>query len=645
MTLRLALALLACAAAATPQTTSGDDAAGGGEYWSGFADVRNRFVRDAGDFEVYRSVVNLGEGPRLYEGELRFDRPGGKWADEFALTGDRLGGDPSNAIYLGLRRAEKYDLKVRHRNLAYFNNLPSFANPLLEEGLMLSQRALDVRRRQVDLELTLLPGHRFEPFFGFYRADGFGRGVTTFVTDGNEFPVSTDLDDALTTFRAGVRVNLGKYDVTVEQGRTGFSDNQAISYNDADPNRGNRRNRLFGQEILLDELAQRYRARGSGQFSRGVLQGRPWQRLSFTGQFLFSQPRIDVTHDLAAAGSFVALGSLSPFGSAVEQSLADANRPHSSGSWNVEFRPHSRVRLVQSWFTDRYHVSSGSTLTQALNAASPQAFAAVNTLAFDYSRHQIDGIVDLSRHATVRVGHRYDWGSAETPPASLQFGDEPDNRGSMRRHVALAGATSRWFDGALRVTADYEGSPGDETFFRTGLMRYHRGTLRVRQRLSQTLSLQGSYVALSNRNDAADINLDFLSRQASVIVSWTPRGGPVSLIADYTHTNIRSDIDMVQLPFFGTELASYRDRGRFAGTFVETELPRNGRLRLGGAMAINKGSRATDFYQPLVELNAPITERIDFVTDWRYYAFGETFLRSTGFRTNTFSVGLRARLR
>ena len=617
-----------------------------GEAWSGFADVRNRFVTDiGGDQQVYRSIINLGEGPRLYEGELHYERPGGRWADEFTLTGDALGGDPSNSVFLGMSLDEAYDLRLHYRNFAYFNNLPSFANPLLEEGLLLSQRALDLTRRQVDLELNLLPGHTFEPFFGFYRADGFGRGVTNYVTDGNEFPVSTELDDALTTVRGGVRIHLGDYDFTVEQGRTDFSDDQDVFFNDPDPNTGNRRNQLFGRDILLDELTQRYRANGRGQFSRGVVQGRPWQKLSFSGQFLYSQPKLDVSHDLAAAGSFISLGSLSPFGSTVEQSLADANRPHSSASWNTEFRPHSRVRIVQSWFTDRYHVSSGSTLTQALNAAAASSFAAVNTLEFNYSRHQVDAIFDVSRHATVRAGHRYDWGSAQTPPASLEFGPEARNQGELRRHVALAGAATRFWEGRLRITADYEGSPGDATFFRTGLMNYHRGTFRVRHRLSQTVSLQGSFVALSNRNDAPDINLDFQSRQASAAVSWTPRSGPISLVADYTHSTIYSDIDMVQLPFFGTALASYRDRGRFAGTYVEAKLPRNGSLRLGGAMAINKGSRATNFYQPQVELRAPLAERIDFVTDWRYYAFGETFLRSSGFRTHTFSAGLRLSLR
>ncbi|MBI1356099.1 MAG: hypothetical protein GC160_17295 [Acidobacteria bacterium] len=644
---RILLALLACALPATPQASGSASAApAAGEYWNGFADIRNRFVTDVGgDSQVYRSIVNLGQGPRLYEGELRYERPGGRWADEFTLAGDALGGDPSNSALLQARRAEQYELRLHYRNFAYFNNLPTYANPLLSEGLLQSQRALDLTRRQVDLELNLRPGHTLEPFFGFYRADGFGRGVTTYVTDGNEFPVSTNLNDALTTVRGGLNLHLGRYDVTVEQGRTGFSDDQQVGFNDADPNRGNRRTTLFGQDILLSDLEQRYRARGGGQFSRGVFQGRPTKRLGFTGQFLYSQPRIDVTHNLAASGSFVALASLSSYGSVVEQNLGDANRPHSAGSWNTEFRVTGRLRLVQSWFTDRYHVSSGSSLTQILNTAAPTDFSAVNTLAFNYSRHQIDAIFDVSRHLTVRGGHRYDWGSAQVPTPSLQYGTEPNDRGALRRQVALAGAAARLFDGKLRLTADFEASPGNKTFFRTGLMDYQRGSARVRYRLAEGLSLQGSYVTLHNTNPAPDIRFDFESRQTSAAVSWTPRSGPISLLADYTRSTVRSDIDMVSLPFFGTALATYRDRGNFAGTYLDAALPHAISLRLGGSLAMNRGSRPTDYYQPQVGVSAPIHDRFDFVADWRYYAFGEDFLRRTGFRTHTFSVGFNARLR
>ena len=49
------------------------------DAWTGSLDVRNRWVAHVGgNSQVYRSVVNLGEGLRLFNAELRFSRPGGR---------------------------------------------------------------------------------------------------------------------------------------------------------------------------------------------------------------------------------------------------------------------------------------------------------------------------------------------------------------------------------------------------------------------------------------------------------------------------------------------------------------------------------------------------------------------------------------
>ena len=130
-----------------------------------------RFVKDiGGNRDVYRSVVNLGEGPRLFGGEFRYTNPRGKWADEVSARADNWGGDPYNTAQFTAKLRDVYELRLNYRNVAYFNNLPSFANPLLSEGLMLSQRALDVTRRQIDTELTIKPNSIVSPFIAFYNA-------------------------------------------------------------------------------------------------------------------------------------------------------------------------------------------------------------------------------------------------------------------------------------------------------------------------------------------------------------------------------------------------------------------------------------------------------------------------------------------
>ncbi|MCB9386090.1 MAG: hypothetical protein H6509_15880 [Bryobacterales bacterium] len=631
------LVLLALQAAA--QTTTAQ-----GEHWSGFADVRNRFVQDVGgSFQTYRSVVNLGEGPRLYDAEMRYTKPGGRWADEFLVTGDAWGGDPYNTARLEANKAELYDFRLRYRNLAYFNDLPTFANPLLGEGMLLSQRALDITRRQIEADLSLRPRKMIEPFLGFYKADGFGRGRTIYQTDGNEFPVGTNLDDSLSSVRGGVKLNFSRWNVTLEQGRTGFADNQRVYYQ-GDPLSGNRSTLYLGRELTLNELQQRYDARGRGLFNRAVVQGRPHDRVSVSGQFLYSQPKIDATTQLDAQGSFILQSALAPYSGAYEQNLADANRPHVSGSWSTEWRATDRLRVSQSWYTDRYHVTSGSTLTQVLNTATETALqqASVNSLVFNYNQNQTDVSFDVAPQVTLRGGHRYVWGDARVPEATLVLTPEARNEGKIKRHVALAGAAARLWKGRLRLTGDFEASPGDRTFFRTGLMNYKKGNARARWKINDELSVHGAFSILDNKNDDPAVDLRFQTRRSSVTLSYAPDGGRLfTVLVDYTRATVRSDILAVQLPFFGTDFLRYRDNGHFAGAFVEANLPRTVHLRLGGSLAVNAGSRPTDFYQPEAALSAPITERIDWVSQWRWYGFGEQLFLRESFRTHTFSVGLR----
>lgn len=640
----LVLALItACRLAAQTAEETPESVAAGGEYWSGFADVRNRFVQDVGgSFQTYRSVVNLGEGPRLYDAELRYARPGGRWADQFLVTGDAWGGDPYNTALVQAGKAGLYDFQLRYRNLTYFNDLPTFANPLLGEGLLLSQRALDITRRQIDADLTLRPRKTISPFFDVYKAEGFGRGTTIYRTDGNEFPVATDLDDDLISVRGGVKLNFNRWNLTLEQGRTDFSDDQEVSYQ-GDTLSGNRSTLFLGRELTLDQLRQRYAADGRGLFSRIVLQGRPVDSVSVSGQFLYSQPKIDVSTQLDAEGAFVLQRLLAPYSGAFEQNLADANRPHSAGSWSTEWRPTAKLRISQSWYTDRYHVSAGSTLTQILNTDPETSFedVAINSLIFNYSQHQVDVSYDIAPQATLRGGHRYVWGDARVPEATLVYSPDPRNQGEVKRHVALAGAALRLMKGRLRLTGDLEASPGNETFFRTGLMDYRKASARARLEVNDEIAVYGAFAILDNRNDDPAIDLDFQSRRSSVTVSWTPTGDRFNLLLDYARATVRSDILAVQLPFFGTDFARYRDNAHYAGAFVESNLPRDVHVRLGGSLAVNAGSRPTDYYQPEVGLSAPVTERVDVVSEWCWYGFAEQLLLLESFRTHTFSVGLR----
>ena len=81
-----------------------------------------------------------------------------------------------------------YDFRASYRNIAYFNFLPSFANPFLEQGVLFTERTFDTHRRITDVQLDLFPGRRIIPYFAFGRNSDFGRGITTFVRPATSTP-------------------------------------------------------------------------------------------------------------------------------------------------------------------------------------------------------------------------------------------------------------------------------------------------------------------------------------------------------------------------------------------------------------------------------------------------------------------------
>jgi hypothetical protein len=638
----LLLAMLAAGFSALAQETPGEIPSPIEEKKLSFTvEAGNRWVQDVGGSQdVYRSVVNLGEGPRLFGAQAHYVDPGGKYADRIDIQGYSWGGDPYNTAYINAEKSGVYSLDFSYRNVAYFNSLPSFANPLLNEGVLLSQRTFDIERRQAEAELRIKPGAAISPYFAYTFADGLGRGVTTFVSDGNEFPVATDLDDSMNSLRGGVRLNFSRFNLTLEQGYTSFDDRQRVGTSDSNP--GNRRAPLFGRDLVLDQLLQTYRAEGDGVFNRAVVQGRPWSAVSFTGQFLYSQPSIDVEYDHDASGSLFLFQTVSPYNSVLERSVGDASRPRTSGNWSTELRPHARLRIIQSWLTDRFHVAGGSLLNQTFDTTPAAEIEALSNqlLVLNYNQYQLDVVFDVNRMVTLRGGHRYVWGDAQPPQPSLQLSPPT---GEVRRQVGLAGAHLR-AGSKLSFTVDFEASPGDRTFFRTGLMEYQKAKLRGRYRLTSTLTVNGSFAILNNENTDPGVDYDFQSRQTSLSLAWIPAGERFQILADYTRATLRSDIPIAVPPFYDVRSAAYRDNGHHGGVYADVTIAHGVRLGLGGSYAVISGSQPTKYYQPQGRLSVPVYHKLSWTTEWRWYGFTERMLSDEDFHTHIFSTGFRLEL-
>ncbi len=133
---------------------------------SGTARVGYRWQDMAGNEDLYRSLIDLGEGPKLIDLSLDYRATATKNAglpDFFNVRSSSWGGEPASTFSAEVGRTGVYRSRLTYRRFNYFNSLSSFANPAVS-GLGSSQHTLDVARGFLDTEVTIEAYQRIEPF-------------------------------------------------------------------------------------------------------------------------------------------------------------------------------------------------------------------------------------------------------------------------------------------------------------------------------------------------------------------------------------------------------------------------------------------------------------------------------------------------
>ncbi len=583
-----------------------------------------------GSQDAYRSVVNLGQGPRLLNWNARWDA-NRKTLRQARFSGAGWGGDPSSWLRGYLSDDRWYRLSVDHRSTAYFNALPSFANPLLDRGLLTSQRSFDIERRFTEAELTLWPASRLMPFFAYTRDRGLGRGVTNFVTDGNEYPVLNLLNDRTELYRGGVRVERRRLHLTLEQGGIRFRDDQRTE--DDGTQSGNRPSPLLGQPLVLSSLVQAYGIRGNSVFSRGLATAQPFDWLDLNAAVQFSQPRNDISYAHSAAGRFVDLDSLLFTNGQTSRLAGAAKQPHLTASAGFQARPHSRIRLLQSWTTDRMR-----------NASTISETPFFGRLEWNYSQQQTEIAVDPTTRLTLRGGYRIVWGDGMARASFL--GLEPFERAGLRRNIALAGAGYR-IAGGLSLHSDVEIARGNRVPFRTSLTNSERIRLRGRHSIAKSVRVYGTLQFLNNSNPPPLQPFEFRSMQEAIGLEYLPGGGQgLQAMGEYSRSAIRSDLVFAVPQALGLrDTSSYRENAHtvtaLAGIPLALGWTWHARLSAGGSMFVSSGSRPTRFYQPMARVTLPVSKRCSLLAEYRWYGVAQPFYRFEGFQSHQGIVGLR----
>ena len=375
-----------------------------------------------GNFDAYRSLVNLGSGPKLLGTEFSITDPAHRFFDEVRVRASDWGDDPYATLHVDARKAKLYDFAADYRDIAYFDFLPSYADPSIGASIMLNQQSFDTRRRFAHFELNMLPGNWFSPYAAYDTDSGSGTGVTTYVANSNEYPVPTTVRDRTDNFRGGVHFELRRFHATLEQGGTWYHNDQTV-YQASGINYGNSTAPIFGQTLSLTDLLGAYGAHGTGIYSKVLVTGRPVSWLDLYGQFLYSEPKSTVNYQEYAGGNLYLQSQILFYNAQQYLISSAAGMPHTTGNVSAEIRPWRRIRITESWITDRLH-NAGSSPQSQNKLAPPSSSHELTTLletslANNYNQTETMLYFEATPQLTLRGGYDV-WGDGEDvtlPPA------------------------------------------------------------------------------------------------------------------------------------------------------------------------------------------------------------------------------------
>ncbi len=616
--------------------------------FGGHIDLGARWVSRTGDFNTYRSLVNLSQGVRMTSGQLRLEPKDSRWLDSGLLTMTAWGGDPYNTARLDMVKRGLYRLNSTYSNIAMFNALPSFANiGTPGSPLFFNQRTMDTRIRNYDNELTLFPGARVMPYVGFSRNSSYGTGITPLVLPPNEYPLRNVIDWGLYEVRGGIRVELNRFHATVEQGGRRFADDQSVY--STETLAGNRSTPYLGQILSLAKGSQLYRVRGEAEHTKALVTASPWQWLDLSGSFIRSRPKTYSELSQFQEGRIVDPSNpLLLLTGTTDYFFGNATMPHVSASGAAEARVNSRIRVRESWETDRFHTTGINTL-RSLQFFSPTASSTLTLTGgerLEVSRHrqQIEAIWDVSKQLTIRGGHRYEWGRS-LMKASTYSQDSRYDRLEMERQGGVFGFVMRPVK-RVSLMGDLEFIDGIKTYYRTGLYDHTRLRFQTRFELPKNLFFNVNYNRLTNENPNPDVKFWYEADAITGSFQWLPGGGRnASIIAEYQRSKVRSDIDFLYPLGLFPVASNYRDYAHTGTMMVDLRLPLarrySGRISAGGSFTTTSGVRPTDYYQPQGRLVLPVTPKMEFFSEYRYFGLSQTIQVFEGFRTHMYMGGVR----
>ncbi len=528
-----------------------------------------------------------------------------------------------------------YELQFDYLNTHYFNAIPSFSNPLFEQGDLLSQHRYDISQRTTRFHLGLRPGRRVSPFVAYQRTSRQGPLTTTLAGGGDEFVLSSELDLHSDDIRGGVNLSFSKLSLLLEQGFRWYRDESPFS---GSAQAGNSTRTTFGRDIFLENYQGQTDVDSSIPFSTALAVYRPLDQLSLRGKLSYSIADLDSAYSDDINGNFFSQPLAAFYQQGRSESVGAVKQPNLLGDFSAEWQPWNRLRVVERVQIRRLHVSGSSLVNSFLSDVDrllePDADIQTSTrfdtfLSMDTNVQELEGLFYVTPRLAFRLGHRY-----EHKEVRLQEAFAWD------RNVLISGVTYD-FTRHNQISLDYELGRTDQPIFRLDPVDFER--LRIRGKFSPTESLRfsGSASLFDHDDDFGAIDFTSRNRVYSLEFTYDPLSR-VSLSGQYERSRISTNLLYIIPQTFQPDRFLYTERGDYGSLYVSLELIRRSRLNLGYSVWGTVGDFPLTYHQPMAALEVPLGERLVAYGQWNHYDYNEKLqLFPQDYRTHLITFGVR----
>jgi hypothetical protein len=613
-----------------------------------------------GNQDVYRSNVNLGSGVRLFDASMESRAPDntGPIYDYLSYSMSSWGGDPYNTMRLRLERHHRYRFDFKYWRINYVNLLPTFANPLLGQGVQINQHSFNKARRTASYTLTVFPDTGFQIRLGYDRNHASGQALTTFSVGLDEFvlgdPVRTTTDEYL----VGVDARLGKVDLTFEQDVRTFKDDIATFQLPGIINVGNNPNRApvgarDPQQILLSSFNRNNGVRGFIPATRLALNARPVGQLQLTGRFVYSDANIDFDRDELLTGTLFDLSALSFFTRQTATTAAETSKPTTLADAGINYRPIPRLTLTNSTQFSHF-VIAGASLLRTLqilsvdfqgNPVPPDRMQRIissvqNERTFLNSyRNLFEASYEALPQLTLRGGYRFTRRRTVLDIPQPVVGLIREDESRLKTHTGIAGLSLRAAN-KFRLFTQVERGSADNVF--TRIAPYHVTRLRVRSSFQplDTWRVHGQFLLSDARNPNPFVDNLQRSRAFNLTSSWFPNER-LGVDLGYTRSDVSSLTDIVNPRTLQTGRSVYIADDNAVDADINWAPVKAAQVSVGYSIINSQGTFPLNYHQPRARFSYDFARRFAWIVSWRWYGYNEKGTALQDYRAHLVTASAR----